>query len=164
MEGKDGREARAVEGFSMGGFGAAHLGFKYPELFGVVSIMSGAFHDADFIEKQQQEIFQNVFGGNREYFQANSPFLLVEKNVEKISGKIAVRIIVGGEDEELLQRSGAYHELLSRLEIPHQFEVVEGVAHNARTLYEKLGDMAFSFYEKTFATILVGLQKELALF
>ena len=34
------REARAVNGFSMGGFGAAHLGFKYPEIFGVDSIMA----------------------------------------------------------------------------------------------------------------------------
>jgi enterochelin esterase-like enzyme len=36
------REMRAVEGYSMGGYGAAHLGFKYPELFGVVGIMAGA--------------------------------------------------------------------------------------------------------------------------
>ena len=35
------REDRAVEGFSMGGYGAAHLGFKYPEVFGIVGIMSG---------------------------------------------------------------------------------------------------------------------------
>jgi len=34
------REGRAVEGFSMGGFGAAHLGFKYPDVFGVVSIQA----------------------------------------------------------------------------------------------------------------------------
>ena len=33
------REARALEGFSMGGFGAAHFGFKYPEVFAVISIM-----------------------------------------------------------------------------------------------------------------------------
>src|SRR5262249_27221814 len=34
------REHRALEGFSMGGFGAAHLAFKYPELFGVVSMFA----------------------------------------------------------------------------------------------------------------------------
>src|SRR5271166_6585876 len=34
------REGRAVNGFSMGGFGAAHLGFKYPDVFGVDSIMA----------------------------------------------------------------------------------------------------------------------------
>jgi endo-1,4-beta-xylanase len=32
------RRYRAAEGFSMGGFGAAHLGFKYPEIFGAVAM------------------------------------------------------------------------------------------------------------------------------
>jgi endo-1,4-beta-xylanase len=41
------REARGVEGYSMGGFGAARLGFKYPELFGSISILSGALHDPE---------------------------------------------------------------------------------------------------------------------
>src|SRR5215469_15404987 len=27
------REGRAIEGYSMGGYGAAHLGFKYPAVF-----------------------------------------------------------------------------------------------------------------------------------
>ena len=30
-------EKRAIEGFSMGGFGTIHLGFKYPELFGAIT-------------------------------------------------------------------------------------------------------------------------------
>ena len=30
------REGRAIEGMSMGGYGALRLGFKYPELFGTV--------------------------------------------------------------------------------------------------------------------------------
>src|SRR5262249_20270493 len=34
------RQGRALDGFSMGGFGAAHLGFKYPDVFGVVSIQA----------------------------------------------------------------------------------------------------------------------------
>ena len=41
------REGRAVEGFSMGGFGAAHFGFKYPEVFGVVSIEAPALLGPD---------------------------------------------------------------------------------------------------------------------
>ena len=147
------REARAVEGFSMGGFGAAHLGFKYPELFGAVSIMSGSLHDADSMAQIGQDIFQDVFSENREYFQANSPWTLAEKNADAIRGEIAVRIIVGSEDD-IFQRNKAYHEFLSHLEIPHQFDVIEGVGHNANMLYEKLGDMAFSFYSKIFAPIL----------
>src|SRR5439155_2864928 len=33
------REGRILEGFSMGGYGAAHLGFKHPELFATISIL-----------------------------------------------------------------------------------------------------------------------------
>src|SRR5439155_24564374 len=33
------RAGRSIEGYSMGGSGAARLGFKYPELFGAISIM-----------------------------------------------------------------------------------------------------------------------------
>ena len=36
------REGRVIEGYSMGGYGAGHLGFKYPELFGTVVINAGA--------------------------------------------------------------------------------------------------------------------------
>lgn len=35
------RDRRMVEGFSMGGFGAAHLGFEHTDLFSAVSIMAG---------------------------------------------------------------------------------------------------------------------------
>lgn len=38
-----GRNARAVAGLSMGGFGAFHLGLAYPERYGAVGSLSGAF-------------------------------------------------------------------------------------------------------------------------
>jgi len=37
------REHRAVAGLSMGGFGAFHLGLSYPERYGAVGSLSGAF-------------------------------------------------------------------------------------------------------------------------
>ncbi len=53
------RSARAVEGFSMGGFGAAHLGFKYPEVFGVVSTLAASLFDES---------------SNEEFLEATSPW------------------------------------------------------------------------------------------
>jgi enterochelin esterase-like enzyme len=41
------REGRAIEGFSMGGGGTAKWGFKYPELFGTVSILAGALFNRE---------------------------------------------------------------------------------------------------------------------
>ncbi len=34
------REGRILEGFSMGGYGAARIGFRHPELFGGISILA----------------------------------------------------------------------------------------------------------------------------
>lgn len=144
------REARAIEGFSMGGFGAAHLGFKYPELFGAVSIMAGALLDADSVgASMHSELFEKNFGSNRAYFQANSPWVLVEKNAGAIRGRTLVRIAVGDQDS-LLERDRNFHALLDHLNIQSQFETVPGVAHNQKLFYEKLGARAFQFYRQAF--------------
>lgn len=139
------RESRAVEGFSMGGYGAAHLGFKYPELFGIVGIMSGALLDTERMSAQNTPIFQNSFHGDKEFMRANDPFTIVRKNADAIRGRTAVRIAVGGEDA-LQVRDRAFHELLNELKVEHEFEVVPGVAHNSVKFYEALGDRAFGYY------------------
>ncbi len=41
------REARVIEGVSMGGFGGPHLGFKYLEVFGLMGIMAGTLVDRE---------------------------------------------------------------------------------------------------------------------
>ncbi len=143
------RRGRAVEGYSMGGFGAAHLGFKYPELFGAVSIMAGALHDAESLRERRPDLFQRRFGGDKAYYDANSPWILIEKNVKAVRGRTFVRIAVGAEDQ-LLERNRAYHELLDRLKIAHEYEAVPGVAHNGGKFYAVLGERALAFYRRAF--------------
>jgi endo-1,4-beta-xylanase len=144
------REARAIEGMSMGGAGAVKIGFKYPELFGVVSSLGGALHDVESIA-ERGATFQDIYGGSRDYFQAHSPWTLAEKNADAIRGKTKIRFLIGDQDG-LLSRNRAYHALLEKLRIPHEFEVVAGAKHNAGQLYDGLGDRAFAFYAQAFAT------------
>lgn len=143
------RRARAIEGYSMGGFGAAHLGFKYPELFGAVSVMAGALHNKDSIAERRAPIFRSIFGGDKDYFRSNSPWLLVEKEAGRIRGNTHVRIGVGA-DDGLLEWNTQYHELLGRLNIDHDFFVVGGVGHNGRLFYKLLGDQQWIFYREAF--------------
>jgi alpha-L-fucosidase len=143
------RESRAVEGYSMGGFGVAHLGFKYPEMFGRVSIMAGAIIDYDDEVSRHDPIgiIQKMFGNDKAYFEANHPSTLVKKNADSIRGRTAVRIAVGDQDG-LLPRSQALHELLVQLKIEHEYEVVPGVGHNTKLFYKLLGERAFALYQK----------------
>jgi endo-1,4-beta-xylanase len=137
------RESRAVEGYSMGGYGAAHLGFKYPDLFGVVGIMAGALTNAEALRQRMPETFQKMFGGDKAYWDANDPFTLLRKNAGAIRGKTAIRIAVGDQDE-LEARVYPMHQLLTESKIEHQYEVVPGVGHDAQRFYSLLAERPFS--------------------
>lgn len=144
------REDRAVEGFSMGGYGAAHLGFKYPEVFGIVGIMSGALllpRGMVGMKNGDPPMFEKMFGSDMARVVANDPFELARRNADAIRGKTAIRIAVGGADS-LLPRNRAMHEMLEELKIDHEFEVVPGVEHPAPKFYETLGERAFGYYRK----------------
>ena len=48
------------------------------------------------------------------------------------------------------------HELLDRLKITHDYEVVPGVAHNSTEHYKKLDVKGFEFHRKTFELVMKG--------
>ncbi len=147
------RKGRGVEGFSMGGYGAAHLGFKFPELFGVVSDLAGAVLDVDFFARYSNgRILKDVFSGDRDTFQRNHPFTLAEKNADAIRGKTLVRIVVGDQDtgRGTFDANRKFDESLTRLKIEHEYVVVPGVKHSYHGLYDTVGDKAFDFYARAF--------------
>lgn len=148
------REARGIEGFSMGGYGAAHLGFKYPDTFGAIGIMSGALLTPEKLEELRDgEIYRTVWGGDRSYAEANDPFTLVTENAGRIrSAGTAIRIAVGSLDG-LRVRLQAFHELLNKLNIENEFELVPGVGHDGVLFYNTLAGRQYDFYVKAFSSI-----------
>lgn len=144
-------EGRLIQGFSMGGFGAAHLGFKYPDLFGAVVVDAGALILESAMSSQNHaDIYNHGFASDPARFRAEHPMQLVEKNADRIRAKTLIRVGVGG-DDRLLDRNRELHELLDRLKIGHEYEVADGVGHNAPAFYRKLGDKCFAVHKKAFA-------------
>jgi endo-1,4-beta-xylanase len=147
-----GRETRAVEGFSMGGYGAAHLGFKHPDLFGIVTIGSGAFTDSlewGPLHEPQGGRRKMMLAAPKAYFQETDLATVIRKNADAIRGKTIVRMRVGSEDS-LLPNNQALHEFLSQLKIEHEYEVVPGFGHDSSGIYKHLGDRVFAQYVKAF--------------
>jgi len=161
------RECRAVEGFSMGGFGAAHFGFKYPELFGVVSILAPALLgpelEAAMPKRKWQEHLSFVFGGDLDCFRANDPFQLIAKNAERLRGRSIIRLVPHDEQGKwLIPRCEELHALLEKYKIAHEFDPRRDVtAHNYRLLYDTLGEKALGFYAKAFAAAAQATQWKL---
>jgi len=130
---------RGLEGWSMGGFGAIRLAFKFPELFGFTSSISGAL--IDFQDEHNPQYLINTFGpatghGSEksiEYFNSVHPRFYARKNVELIKRNVKVRLIVGDQDW-LYNNNGKlitslFSDYLDSLGIKHEYSVLKNVGH-----------------------------------
>jgi pimeloyl-ACP methyl ester carboxylesterase len=93
------REGRLLDGYSMGGYGAARLGFTYPDVFRGVSIMGGGPLQADLLDapragkRRAEEVLERVYGGDPEYFRSVSPRVLAERHAAAIARGSLVRVV-----------------------------------------------------------------------
>jgi len=149
------REGRAVDGFSMGGFGAAHLGFKFPELFGVISIMAppllGPELQSPLPTRAWHNLFTTAMQNDLDYFRANDPFTLAAKNAEALRDRTYIRIVAHSENEHwLLPQCEKLHQVLIENSVQHEFCVLSNVkGHSPTGCTDSLGDAAFSFFSSS---------------
>ena len=149
------REGRALDGYSMGGYGAARLGFKYPDVFRAVSMMGSGPLQENLLDaprasrRRAMEVLARVYGGDPDYFRSVSPRTLAERQADAIARGSLVRMVCGDQDN-LLANNRAFHEHLERLGIPHTWTVLSGVDHDPLGTLEALGDTNWGFYRQAF--------------
>ena len=68
-----GRQNTTIQGFSMGGYGAAKIGLKYPEQFGRIISWDGALHDWQSLQEHRPKIARTMFATESDY-QSHSPW------------------------------------------------------------------------------------------
>jgi S-formylglutathione hydrolase FrmB len=145
-----------LDGFSMGGYGSARLGFKYPELFRAVSIVGAGPLQPELIQapragrKRAAEVLQKVYGGDQAYFRAVSPRHLAEQNAPALKESSLIRLVIGDQDETY-PANRDFHDHLTRLAIPHTYTVLPGIPHDPMGVLRALGDDNWTFYRVAFA-------------
>jgi len=144
------RDGRALQGFSMGGYGAFKLAAEYPELFRVLNVYGAALReDVAAFRRDWPEDFRTVFGGDPAYYRANDPYALLERNADRIRGRMDIRLCAGAADYANRADGGwsdAMHEHLRGLRIPHAFHSNwAGVRHNYVDYLNRDGDAGLWF-------------------
>jgi S-formylglutathione hydrolase FrmB len=127
------RESRAVAGISMGGYGAVHLAFAHPDVFGSVSAESAAL-----IQNPQAparsgsaavEGLGDVFGKplDRAFWSRDNPLTLARTaDIEHL----AIYFDCGAKDDYGFEAGAQIlHDELSSRGIPHEFRLYPG-RHN----------------------------------
>ena len=152
-----GPHGRTIEGYSMGGFGAARLAFKYPDLFGACSLVAAALYDGEAMAGRgrsdewglgplrRRELFDRVYGGSGEYFESCSPWTWLRRHADRVRGRLALRVAVGG-DDRLTACNRRFRDLLAELDLAHTYSEVPGAGHRLRPLYDGLGTEVLGFH------------------
>lgn len=148
------KKGRILEGFSMGGYGAGRLGFKYSNKFSGVSILAGGPLDLEFQgpraaanPRGRDQILQTVYGGDMAVFKAQSPWVLAERNAKSLKGGPTLRICIG-EDDFTFNANKAFSDHLSKLGIKHSFLSRAKIGHDTLGLLNALGDENWKFYRE----------------
>jgi poly(3-hydroxybutyrate) depolymerase/CubicO group peptidase (beta-lactamase class C family) len=148
------REGRLLDGFSMGGYGAARLGFKFPETFRAVSMLGAGPLDPDFERtprsnpRSRDGLLERVYG-SREHFREVSPWELAKASADTIAKGSLVRIAVGDRDGTFALNT-EFHDHLDALKIPHDWSPLAGVEHDPSKTLDALGDRTWAFYRRAF--------------
>ncbi|MDP9268080.1 MAG: esterase family protein [Acidobacteriota bacterium] len=133
-----GRAARGISGISMGGYGALHLAFKYPQLFGSASAHSAAIFvnpsgDSRLITGGRFDVMGMVYGstGNgspidRAFYAKNSPLTLAREHAAGLRG-MKIYFDCGTEDGYGFDAgTRALDAELTKLKVPHEAHLYPG--------------------------------------
>ncbi len=145
------RKGRAIQGMSMGGFGALKLALKYPEFFSSVVAFAGGYRSADGIQVDEvsREILKRVFAGEPERFMANHPATIAKANAAAIRNQVAIKMLVGL-DDHLVENNRSMHARLTELNLVHEYWEIPGIKHDLPRLSAWLGSEGLQFAVRHF--------------
>lgn len=153
------REGWLIEGFSMGGQGAARLGLRRPDLFAGVSILGAGPMQLDFLDApkgssippdQRPVIYETVWGSDPAYYLEQHPRTVASNHAADIiaSGQRIRQVVV--DQDFVLAMNQEFDAHLTDLGIPHEFSVLPGVGHNTLGVFLGLGPANAAFYRGLF--------------
>lgn len=155
-------KGRVIEGFSMGGHGALLYAAKYPELFcsvvsysgtfvgGYVRAEDGNYFDWEDVSNLFPEWIEKFYRQNPAFVEQAMPYYWINKNADVIRRNVKIRVVCG-ELDLLLNSNEKMHRFLDKLEIPHEYEIVQDIDHNnIGKMYDKVsGEKGLYFHNNS---------------
>lgn len=145
--------SRLVEGFSMGGYGAARFALSHPDRFGAASILGAGPLQLDFLVDDpnlqpielRRYVLAQVYGNSPAVFEARSPWRLAEQH--PLPPGYRLRQVVGTLDFTL-GPNREFHAHLDALGIAHTYIEPPNVSHSPTGIINALGADFWAFHRE----------------
>jgi len=159
---------RLIEGWSMGGYGAARLGLRYHDRFAGFSMGGAGPVRLDFLEdatllvplERRKMIFEEIFGNDTTYYVTQNPWHIAGEMAGILPEGWPVRIAVGT-DDPMLADNRAFSEHIAGLGIAHSYLEIPGVAHEPVRVRQFLAENDPGFYTRVFQAVLTSSESGL---
>lgn len=119
------RRGRMIAGLSMGGYGALHLAFKHPELFGAAASLSGALWTG---EPSRIDLLEGAFGEpfDGASWARENPFAWISR-LKELGLRLPTYLTVGDDDGlDLYRGAMEFYAALSEAEMRAELRVTDG--------------------------------------
>lgn len=130
------KNSRGILGWSMGGYGAIHIGTHYPNTFSIIGSSCGALDFNQFGTAYNEYQVDQVLGDsstlNKQYLTNNTT------DIFKTSKQMLI-LDCGTEDEQMIGMNRSFHQLLTEHQVPHIY-------------LESLGDHTTSYWSKSLSS------------
>jgi endo-1,4-beta-xylanase len=143
------REGRAIQGMSMGGWGALRLAFAHPDLFSSVVAFAPSLRQPDNLAATYPDVLNRMFAGDEKRFWAQHPLHLAQANADKIRN-LPIAVYCGTADS-LLPGSQNLHKLLTDLKVDHTYIEVDGAVHSMTPLVAVIKQSNLAFAARRFS-------------
>ena len=145
------RNRRVIQGFSMGGFGAAKFATKFPEAFAACVVYDGAMLSWPQVEQRHATQAAEIFNHSAEIFDLYSPWYWLSRNAAQVRSSVPFRDSVGA----LLSENRSWREALLGQGITPDYTET-GCAHALGCLLEAQGANSWAFISQAFAAADAG--------
>ena len=148
------RDGRLLEGFSMGGYGVARLGFRYPQMFAAVLMLAAGplqpelWNTPRASAEERASLMKSVYGDDMDFFRGQSPWAQAEQAVKSGAKLPRLRQVVGTTDETY-PANLEFHRHLSKLGVEHEYVELPGVGHALPAIWSAMGSDIWSFYAQS---------------
>jgi putative tributyrin esterase len=136
-------EARYATGFSMGGYGAAHLALRHPGLFASVTSLSGYF-SPETMYAYFPDYGERIYGPRDGKYARGYDLVFQAGRIQALPFRLLVEC---GTEDELIAANRHFHGALDARQIAHTYQEREG-GHDWNYVSRHLAD-SFRFHTRT---------------